>query len=54
MGSVLSQAWTDDSNRIVGVGEGKDLFAKAIVYDTGSKVGDLNGPTKGLLTVDIK
>jgi hypothetical protein len=39
---------------LAGVGEGKDLFAKAVVFDTGSKVGDLNGPTKGLLAVDIK
>jgi hypothetical protein len=30
------------------------LFAKAIVFDSGSKVGDLNGPTKGILAVDIK
>jgi WD40 repeat protein len=53
-GEIIDQAWTDDSARIAGVGEGKDIFAKAVVATTGSKAGDLNGPTKELLSVAIR
>ena len=53
-GSILSQAWTNDNNRVCGVGMGKELIAKVVVHDTGSKVGDLTGPTKTILAVDIK
>jgi WD40 repeat protein len=54
MGAVKELAWTDDNQRVCGVGEGKDFFAKVVIQDTGNKVGDLNGPSKILLTVDIK
>lgn len=53
-GAIQSIAWTDDSQRLTAGGDGKDNFAKAIAFDTGSKVGDLNGPSKGVLTIDIK
>ena len=54
MGAVKDIAFTDDSARLCGVGEGKDYFAKAIIADSGNKLGDLFGPTKNLLAVDIK
>lgn len=38
----------------MGAGSGKDFFAKAVVVDSGSKVGDLTGPAKDILAVDIK
>lgn len=53
-GAVQQITWTDDSQRLAGVGEGKDIFAKAVIADSGSKLGDLFGPTKNILTVDIK
>jgi WD40 repeat protein len=53
-GSVQTVAWTDDGQRLAAAGEGKDLFAKAILADSGSKIGDLFGPTKTVTTMDIK
>lgn len=53
-GAVYSISWTDDGQRLVASGEGKDLFAKAILVDSGSKVGDILGPTATLTTTDIK
>mmetsp|Transcript_3605 Transcript_3605/g.2655 ORF Transcript_3605/g.2655 Transcript_3605/m.2655 type:complete len:214 (-) Transcript_3605:903-1544(-) len=53
-GAVLAHAWTDDSQRICGAGEGKDFFAKAVAFDTGSKVGDLLGPSKSVLCAAMK
>ena len=51
---VLSIAWTDDGQRIVAAGEGKDVFAKAVLAESGTKVGDLFGPTKAINSIDIK
>lgn len=53
-GAVNSIAWTDDGQRILAAGEGKDMFAKAILVDSGNKVGDLYGPSKTVITMDIK
>lgn len=50
----MSIAYTDDSLRLCAVGSGKDMFAKAIIADSGSKLGDIFGPTKNVLSVDIK
>jgi len=53
-GEVYSIAWTDDGQRLIAGGGGKDMFAKAIIADSGSKLGDLFGPTKNILSVDVK
>jgi WD40 repeat protein len=53
-GSVQSIAWTDDGQRICAGGEGKDMFVKAVLADSGSKVGDVFGPSKSVLTLDVK
>ena len=36
-GAVQTIAWTDDGTRLTAAGEGKDVFAKAIIADSGSK-----------------
>jgi hypothetical protein len=53
-GAVLSIAWTDDGQRIAAAGEGKDAFAKAVLAESGTKVGDLFGPTKTINSIDLK
>ncbi len=53
-GAVFSIAWTDDGLRIAAAGEGKDAFAKAVLAESGTKVGDLFGPSKPINSIDIK
>ncbi len=53
-GAVMAIAWTDDGSRIAAAGEGKDAFAKAVLADSGTKIGDLFGPNKNINTLDIK
>lgn len=53
-GAVHTLSFTDDSQRICAAGEGKDMFAKAVLIDSGSKVGDLFGPSKTVITMDIR
>ena len=53
-GAVLAIAWTDDGLRIAAGGEGKDVFAKALISESGTKVGDLFGPSKTVITLDVR
>ena len=49
-------AWTEDSKRIVVTGTGNDVYARAILWDSGSSCGDLasGGHIKRCNTCDIK
>ena len=53
-GSVFAIAWTDDGMRIAAGGDGKDMLAKAVLADSGTKVGDLFGPSKTVTSIDLK
>lgn len=53
-GAVHSIAFTDDGQRLIAAGEGKDMFAKAVLTDSGTKIGDIYGPTKTVTTIDVK
>lgn len=53
-GPVNTIAWTDDGQRIAAGGEGKDMLAKAVLADSGTKIGDLFGPSKTVTSMDIK
>lgn len=53
-GPVHTIAWTDDGVRISAAGEGKDMLAKAVLAESGTKIGDLFGPTKTVMSMDIR
>ena len=53
-GAVQTISWTDDSVRIFAAGEGKDSFAKAVIAESGSKLGDIFGPTRPVISSDLK
>lgn len=53
-GRVNDLAWTDDSKRIVCVGEGKEMFGRAFFADSGGSVGEIGGASKNLITCDLK
>lgn len=40
--------------RMAAGGEGKDMLAKAVLAESGTKLGDLFGPSKTVISMDIK
>ncbi|KAM3142087.1 hypothetical protein pb186bvf_005741 [Paramecium bursaria] len=53
-GAIKDIAWTSDGQRIVVVGEGKTYFAKALLLDTGSSLGEISGVSKNLYSCDVR
>jgi len=53
-GSILDLQWSDDSKRIVAVGEGREKFGAVFLFDSGSSVGEISGLTKPITTCDFK
>jgi len=53
-GPILDIQWSDDSKRVVVVGEGKEKFGAVFLWDSGSSVGEITGHTKPITTVDFK
>jgi len=53
-GAIRDLAWSEDSKRIVAVGEGREKFGSVFMWDSGSSVGEITGQSKTLLTCDFK
>ncbi|EGG16059.1 WD40 repeat-containing protein [Cavenderia fasciculata] len=53
-GAILDIAWTSDSQRIIAVGDGKERYGAAILWDSGASVGEITGHSKLIQTVDVK
>ncbi|KAJ3110660.1 hypothetical protein HK100_002959 [Physocladia obscura] len=53
-GRVNDIAWDGESKRIIVVGEGKDKFAHAFLFDTASSVGDMGGHSKIINAVSMR
>jgi len=53
-GQILDLAWSDDSKRIVAVGEGKEKYGVVFLFDSGSSVGEITGHSKVITTCDFK
>eukprot|EP01119_Soliformovum_irregulare_P024569 TRINITY_DN883_c0_g1_i1.p1 TRINITY_DN883_c0_g1~~TRINITY_DN883_c0_g1_i1.p1 ORF type:complete len:602 (-),score=207.47 TRINITY_DN883_c0_g1_i1:174-1979(-) len=53
-GAILDLQWSDDSKRIVAVGEGKEKFGSVFLFDSGSSVGEITGHTKTISSCDFK
>ena len=53
-GRINDLDWTEDSQRIVCVGEGREFFGKAFMFDTGASVGEISGCSKNQLTCAIR
>ncbi|KAJ3050240.1 WD repeat-containing protein 1 [Rhizophlyctis rosea] len=52
-GRVNDLAWDFESKRIVAVGEGKDRFGHAFLFDTASSVGEIGGHSKAINSVAL-
>ncbi|KAJ3172014.1 hypothetical protein HDU88_006826 [Geranomyces variabilis] len=53
-GKVNDLAWDFESKRIIAVGEGKDKFGHAFLFDTASSVGEIGGHSKAINSVDLR
>lgn len=53
-GPVYGLCFTDDGQRFAAGGQGSGMLAKAVLTSSGTKQGDINGPTATVTTIDIK
>jgi len=53
-GPILDMDWSEDSKRLVAVGEGKEKFGSAFFFDSGASVGDITGHSKTITTCHFK
>jgi len=53
-GEIRDIAWSEDNKRIAVCGDGREMAATAIMWDTGTSCGSLTGPTKSCNSISIK
>jgi len=53
-GPIKDLAWSNDNQRIVVVGEGREKFGHVFLADTGTSNGDITGQSRPINTVDLK
>ena len=53
-GGIKNIAWTPDSTKLVVVGDGKSIFARVFIWETGSQVGEISGISKILQSCDFR
>jgi WD40 repeat protein len=53
-GEIKDLTWDPDSKRIIAVGDGKGLQARAFMWDTGNSIGEMIGHQKRVLSVTYK
>jgi WD40 repeat protein len=52
-GMIRDVCWTGDSKRFMVAGEGTKEFGRALLVDTGSQCGIINGSTRTCLSIDV-
>lgn len=45
-GAILDIAWSADNARVCAVGDGREIYGKVIMWDSGNSVGEISGHTK--------
>lgn len=53
-GRITDIAWDGESQRIIGVGEGKERFGHCITADSGNSVGEISGHSKVINSVALR
>jgi WD40 repeat protein len=53
-GPITDIAWSSDNQRIIVVGDGKERFGAALLWDSGASVGEISGHSKAILSCDFK
>jgi WD40 repeat protein len=53
-GPISDISWSDDSKRIIAVGDGKEKYGAVFLWDSGSSVGEITGHSKAVTSCDFK
>jgi WD40 repeat protein len=53
-GKINDIAWDSESKRVIAVGDGKDRYGHAFLFDTGSSVGEISGHSKVINSCSIR
>ncbi|KAL5522671.1 hypothetical protein ACEPAG_8689 [Sanghuangporus baumii] len=53
-GKINDLAWDGESKRIIAVGDGRETFGKAFMFDSGTSTGEIAGHTKVINAVSIR
>lgn len=53
-GAIKDLAWSEDSQRLVAVGQGLQSYGKVIMADSGNNIGEIAGHSKTLLSCDFR
>eukprot|EP01111_Echinosteliopsis_oligospora_P015948 TRINITY_DN647_c0_g1_i1.p1 TRINITY_DN647_c0_g1~~TRINITY_DN647_c0_g1_i1.p1 ORF type:complete len:595 (-),score=176.23 TRINITY_DN647_c0_g1_i1:49-1833(-) len=53
-GAVADIAWSSDNQRLIVVGDGKERFGAALLWDSGASVGEISGHSKPIISCDFK
>ncbi|XP_074598989.1 actin-interacting protein 1-like [Brevipalpus obovatus] len=53
-GTIRDLAWSNDSQRIVAVGEGREKFGHVFMMETGTSVGEITGHSKVINSCDFR
>lgn len=53
-GIIKDASWSGDSTRIVACGDGKEIRACAMIWDTGSKTGEIAGHAKQINSISFR
>ncbi|KAF7316478.1 WD-REPEATS-REGION domain-containing protein [Mycena indigotica] len=53
-GKINDLEWDGESKRIIAVGDGREKFGHAFMFDTGSSTGEISGHTKAINAVAIR
>jgi WD40 repeat protein len=54
IGKICDMAWTEDSKRLVAVGQGTAKHGEAFMIDGGASVGEIGNHVKPILSCDVK
>lgn len=53
-GTIQDVGWSSDSTRIMAAGDGKEVRAAALMWDTGSKTGEVAGHVKAVSSISFR
>ena len=53
-GAILDIAWSPDNQRVAVVGDGREIFGKVFMWDSGNSVGEISGHAKKANSISFK
>lgn len=53
-GAILDIAWSPDNQRVACVGDGREIYGKVLMWDSGNSVGDISGHAKKVNSISFK